>query len=43
MQLDAVEVVWEIAKTLVLFPAYLSARVSVLSSENKSTRLALYN
>lgn len=41
MQLDAVETVWEIAKTLVLFPAYLSARVSFLSSENKSTRLAL--
>lgn len=40
-QLDEVGAVWECAKTLVLLPAYLAARVSVKREERRSTSLGI--
>lgn len=38
-KLDAVASVWEVAKTLVLLPSYLLARVDVMRTEEKRTQL----
>lgn len=38
-RLDAVASVWEVAKTLILLPSYLLARVEVMRTEEKSTQL----
>lgn len=38
-ELDAVESVWEVAKTLILLPSYLLARVDVMRNEEKRTQL----
>lgn len=39
-KLDAVGSVWEVAKTLILLPSYLLARVDVVRSEERPTQLA---
>jgi hypothetical protein len=39
VKLDAMASVWEIAKTLVLLPAYLAARVELIQAESRSSRL----
>ena len=39
-KLDAWGSVWEIAKTLVLVPSYLAARVDLIRAENKPTELS---
>lgn len=38
-RMDALGSVWEIAKTLVLLPSYLSARIDVVSTEDRLTQL----
>ena len=38
-KLDAVASVWEVAKTLILLPSYLLARVEVMRTEEKRTQL----
>lgn len=38
-ELDAVASVWEVAKTLILLPSYLLARVEVMRTEEKRTQL----
>lgn len=41
-KLDAVASVWEVAKTLILLPSYLLARVEVMRTEEKRTQLGAY-
>lgn len=38
-KLDALGSVWEVAKTLVLLPSYLAARIDVIRSEDHATKL----
>lgn len=38
-ELDALGSVWEVAKTLVLLPSYLAARIDVVKTEDRATRL----
>lgn len=40
-QLDKVSVVWETAKTLLLLPAYLNARITLQRVEQRTTKLGL--